>query len=188
MHKSKSGFTIVELLIVIVVIGILAALVITAYGTIQARAHNAQQLTVAQTYIKAFSAYVAANGSYPTTPHTRVCLGIDPTQCTTAPTAWHRDATLETALKTITTPLPTASEAVPLVSSPKMAYIPVSDVTLDGTPVPFVVYSLKAPGTCTTGTPASGTWPSFSSTPPTTGYTWGEAGLRMCFIPLPLPR
>ena len=38
MKKTKSGFTIVELLIVIVVIGILAAITIVAYNGIQSRA------------------------------------------------------------------------------------------------------------------------------------------------------
>ncbi len=41
MHKTKSGFTIVELLIVIVVIGILAAITIVAYNGVQDRARNA---------------------------------------------------------------------------------------------------------------------------------------------------
>lgn len=41
MLKSKSGFTIVELLIVIVVIGILAAIVIAAYNGAQNRAYDA---------------------------------------------------------------------------------------------------------------------------------------------------
>lgn len=39
-QRSFSGFTIVELLIVIVVIGILAAITIVAYNGITARAHN----------------------------------------------------------------------------------------------------------------------------------------------------
>ena len=39
-NRSKSGFTIVELLIVIVVIGILAAIIIVAYNGIQTRAQN----------------------------------------------------------------------------------------------------------------------------------------------------
>lgn len=40
MTKSKSGFTIVELLIVIVVIGILAAITIVAYNGIQNRTYD----------------------------------------------------------------------------------------------------------------------------------------------------
>lgn len=40
MKKTVSGFTVVELLIVIVVIGILAAITIVAYNGIQARAQN----------------------------------------------------------------------------------------------------------------------------------------------------
>lgn len=38
--KNKNGFTIVELLIVIVVIGILAAITLVAYNGIQARAND----------------------------------------------------------------------------------------------------------------------------------------------------
>jgi len=41
MKKTTSGFTIVELLIVIVVIGILAAITIVAYSGIQARSRDA---------------------------------------------------------------------------------------------------------------------------------------------------
>lgn len=40
MRKSTSGFTIVELLIVIVVIGILAAITIVAYNGVQSRAQD----------------------------------------------------------------------------------------------------------------------------------------------------
>ena len=49
MRTSRSGFTIVELLIVIVVIAILAAISIVAYNGIQQRARNAaQQATLTQ--------------------------------------------------------------------------------------------------------------------------------------------
>lgn len=41
-NKKSRGFTIVELLIVIVVIGILAAIVIVAYGAVQDRARHAK--------------------------------------------------------------------------------------------------------------------------------------------------
>lgn len=185
MHK-RHGFTIVELLIVIVVIAILAAITIVAYNGIQSRAKNTQQLSVARGYLSAFASYVAANGTYPVGGgQSRICLGIDVAACTTATTSWYRDTTLENNLKTLMSTLPVANPSIQIVSSPKMGYVPASDVTLDGVPTPFLIYSLLSGGTCTAGTPASGTWPAYSSTPPAQGYTSIEAGLRMCFIPMP---
>ncbi len=63
---KSSGFTIVELLIVIVIIAILAAFVIVAYSGIQQRANNTQTVTAVREYIKAISAYAAEEGHYPT--------------------------------------------------------------------------------------------------------------------------
>lgn len=66
MNKSKSGFTIVELLIVIVVIGILAAITIVAYNGIQRRA----QISTAQSELskidKAIRMSEADKSRYPT--------------------------------------------------------------------------------------------------------------------------
>ncbi len=65
LKKSNKGFTIVELLIVIVVIGILALLVITTYSGIQAKARNSKRtsdLKSLQTHIEAF---FSQNGYYP---------------------------------------------------------------------------------------------------------------------------
>jgi prepilin-type N-terminal cleavage/methylation domain-containing protein len=73
MRKSTSGFTIVELLIVIVVIAILATISIVAYSGIQQRAHNTQTVSAVETYIKALHLYKADNGQYP--PATS-CLGV----------------------------------------------------------------------------------------------------------------
>ncbi len=57
LNKNNKGFTIVELLIVIVVIGILALLVITTYSGIQAKARNSKRqtdLASIQTHLEAF--------------------------------------------------------------------------------------------------------------------------------------
>lgn len=74
MQKNKHGFTIVELLIVIVVIGILAAITIVAYNGIQQRARNAQVIAGVEAYNKALRSYHAVNSAYPTTGG---CLGAN---------------------------------------------------------------------------------------------------------------
>lgn len=61
----RSGFTIVELLIVIVVIAILAAISIVAYTGIQSRAHDAALQSDANAIRKVMQMYYSDNGSYP---------------------------------------------------------------------------------------------------------------------------
>src|SRR5664279_3348052 len=65
--RSQQGFTIVELLIVIVVIGILAALVITTYSGIQQNGRNTERTTDLKAVQGQLEAYYAQNGSYPAT-------------------------------------------------------------------------------------------------------------------------
>lgn len=65
MRKINNGFTIVELLIVIVVIAILAAISIVAFNGVQERSRaSAVSSALAQTN-KKIALYVADNGSYP---------------------------------------------------------------------------------------------------------------------------
>jgi prepilin-type N-terminal cleavage/methylation domain-containing protein len=72
--REQSGFTIVELLIVIVVIAILATISIVAYSGIQQRAKNARVAAGVQQYVKAIQGYYATNGSYPSYSG---CLGAN---------------------------------------------------------------------------------------------------------------
>jgi type II secretion system protein G len=63
--KKRSGFTIVELLIVIVIIGILAAITIVAYNGIQQRARDSARTSDIAGVQKALELYRADNGVYP---------------------------------------------------------------------------------------------------------------------------
>lgn len=65
LKNKQRGFTIVELLIVIVVIGILAAITIVAYNGIQGRARDSQRLQDIKTIVKALEIYKTNNGAYP---------------------------------------------------------------------------------------------------------------------------
>lgn len=61
----SKGFTIVELLIVIVVIGILAAIVIVAFNGVQSRARDTERKSEIATFVKKLGVFHATNSYYP---------------------------------------------------------------------------------------------------------------------------
>jgi len=80
-RKKQSGFTIVELLIVVVVIAILAAITIVSYNGIQTRAENTKTISAVTAYVKLANMYAADNnGAYPPADGYS-CLGESGTLC-----------------------------------------------------------------------------------------------------------
>ena len=74
---KKRGFTIVELLIVIVVIAILAAITVVAFSGVQQRASNTGIIDAAGKSLRMIQAYVATNAAYPFTsvnPTSWLCI------------------------------------------------------------------------------------------------------------------
>ena len=65
MENRNKGFTIVELLIVIVVIAILAAISIVAYNGIQQRGRDSQRMNDLNQLSKIIELYNVDNGNYP---------------------------------------------------------------------------------------------------------------------------
>lgn len=113
-HSKTRGFTIVELLIVIVVIAILAAITVVAYNGIQQRTRNASRFTEASQVAKLLSAYKAANGAFPTigSGASAVCVGsgfpdfnndslLDCWDVRIYNATYHPDATFNNALQTM---------------------------------------------------------------------------------------
>ena len=109
--KSSKGFTIVELLIVIVIIGILAGISIVAYTGMQERSRNMAIERAVSDYVKALGVYAAEYGTYPAPTTTGACMGavadygsggcFNVYSAAIAPSA-----TFETELKKVISPLP----------------------------------------------------------------------------------
>jgi len=88
MNRKKNdrskGFTIVELVVVIAVVGILTAITIVGYNNAQKTALNAHKAAQLSSWRDLFELYYAKNGEYPPRPATQpggaareFCLGRD---------------------------------------------------------------------------------------------------------------
>lgn len=209
MKKRVRGFTIVELLIVIVVIAILAAVTVVAYSGIKQRADNSARVAAAKEWYKVFHTYLAQNGAYPNeTSDRHFCLAygyatnLDATttneDCFMASNVKHPSTVPLTALRTVasfpaypTSWLTSASGGDTYVGISMRSHDPLvddSDVVLDAK-YRFLHFWLDGPNldcvlrpVAVQGTAAS-TWKIST----TASYTSSDGKVTRCVIPLPSP-
>jgi type IV pilus assembly protein PilA len=105
--NKKSGFTIVELLIVIVVIGILAAITIVAYNGVQTRAKASATQNLVGLLTRKARSYQAVTGQYPTADQFKYNQATDSTTTNSGPA----EARLDGIALTILTSGPVPSDA-----------------------------------------------------------------------------
>lgn len=171
MRKSTSGFTIVELIIIIVVIGILAGITVVAYNTVRTRAQNADRITELKAWEKAFVQYKATNnGKYPVMTEGGYCLG------TGFPNQKCRDYTTSGASAYL------EADSTALMAALKTYDPPISGSRspVNGTIGPYAVYSATTIELTTVLEGSSAVCPSG------TFFAWGDAsGIRaLCRVVL----
>jgi len=161
LAKNQKGFTIVELLIVIVVIGILAAITIVAFNGVQNRGKFSSAQSAANAVVKKLEAWNSVQGSYPTycqfvtgttnpggtTPTSGVGVGT----CTAGTTAGPPEARLENANSI--TPV-----AASVTAANGTSVVQVAPTSATGARVSYWNYTASSPAITTSATtPASPT-------------------------------
>lgn len=199
--KSRGGFTIVELLIVIVVIAILAAITIVAYNGIQQRARNTQIVTSATQWKKLINLYLTQNGGYASLRNGgHYCLGSG------YPTNWDANAD-EDCLKSNSIKHPNAAinnllanvgalpAAVPVINSGGVGFTGVSfrqsdvlDPTGQNMPdYPTLWYYLDGNNQDCVLRPVIKTVSGGITIDTTASYSYNDTGTTVCRIALPDP-
>ena len=183
--KQHKGFTLVELLIVIVIIGILAAISIVAYTSISQKAKNTSTISAVKQAINAINMYIADTGEYPQNSNQNICLTSD-TPCT-----WGSSIPYSEGLYSKLANYSTLASSVPATSSTKytgILYLYYRDRTFNGLSRPVVVtYVLDGVyQKCQLTNIASDT--GFAPKSSTSGYSVGNVeGATLCAVSIDGP-
>lgn len=185
---KQKGFTIVELLIVIVVIAILAAITIVAYNGITQRANNTATISAVDQTVKAIQAYIASTGDYPYKGGSMACVTTTSGCIRDTGVVDSAIATFDTNMATIAT-LP-RSVPVSGTNGNGIMYSYQSGRTINGESQPAILlYWLRGSAQKCGLSPILSAWgtPDGAITS-TTGYTASSpAGKTMCFVSIPGP-
>ncbi len=181
--KKGAGFTIVELLIVIVIIGILAAITVVAYNGIQQRANNSARISAISQLMKLINGYTATYGTYPTTFGS--CGTLD-NLCTnsTGTANTGGNTTLMNELKKIGTPPQQVQPAVG--GNYGVQYIYESTATYNGDPAPIRLEFWLDGQNVPCGVPNVSNASVTNTISSTTGYTSSSSTRTNCWIRLGL--
>lgn len=195
LRQLRQGFTIVELLIVIVVIGILATIVIVAFNGIQGRAKNTSIENTASNYRRALESYAALYGQYPT-PGVSACLAPTdayPADASTADDDCYNAAvstTMATELKKVLTNLPTPdTTCYPMYTGCRrnLTYFYSNTWKVDtNLHAHYLIYFLGNNGKCSLPDNLEGSYGDFSSAD-TRDYMERHSNTSMCIVKLPNP-
>ena len=121
MRKSISGYTLIEITIIVVVIGILAAVTFVSYGNVQARARDDRRRADIAKITKALELYYSDNGEYP--DPTGTSSAISPEWYSSGDVSWDTFATqLNPAIKDMPKDPINNISANPTLSDGKPAY------------------------------------------------------------------
>ena len=183
---SRHGFTIVELLIVIIVIAILASITVIAYNGVRQRANNAAVIDAASKSMRMIEAYIAANGTYPDTT-SDVCITVTSGCVTDNAVTVNGSSTFTTNIAKIGSVPVSVPNSGAVGNGVSFTYN--TSQTLSGVTQPLrLTYFLAGVNQSCGLSVTSFTWPSF--TPSTTGYTSGNIqgiGKTLCWVSIPGP-
>ena len=194
--RTRTGFTIVELLVVIVVIAILAAITVTAYNGIQSRAKHAKTNSVASTYVKLLGSYYASNGKYPIDSY--ACLGEgnpdinadgSAGDCFYANSVKKENALMTTGLKTVTNSVLPRTDEIGVNGGVKfhgIVFVATNGITYNGSPWRYwITYNMEgSDATCDVRPLADATSSAFVTAPATRKYSGLIDNGVECWIPL----